>query len=553
MNFIIREYISILKEDGELDSLLTDLFFEQGFTIKYKPEKGRQYGVDILAEKKEKGKTSELKIVTVKRGNINRNAWDGNSNAVKQSIEDIIDTYIPTHLTKREQKLPITITLSTNGNISQNLNLVWTSFKEKYAKKNITIDFLGIDDISSQINEEFLFDTLLDSENQALFRKTLAFVDLTDYHFHHYIKLLDNLLNAIPSKKRDLQKLLRLIKLLLDLMFKWSEDLRNLKSAVTLSHITLLKSYSYLLRDKKMDLKYVQEEYFKIYNLSRLIAVGYFNKVSDHYFVEQSIQRYSRNHFEYGLRSWEELGMISLLGHFEIQQYWVNLQSKNEEGQRIFLGSMSNVSKALITFIDENPSLNYPLYDDHLIEFNLAMQFLRMYQKDEFCLKWINKILISLHNQYRIKNLFPLFRQDYEKLVDIYFGKSEQKLESSMLFANIFDWCVILNSEDTYNKVVELINSLEEKISIQTWYPTSDTVDICLMENYSRKSGNVFSFKEIPSFQEYKKTLIELKEKFVKAEEFNPFASGLEVLHHISSFHFKELPLPYFAHRYVED
>lgn len=552
MNFIIREYISILKEDGELDSLLADLFFEQGFTIKYKPEKGRQYGVDILAEKKEKQKTSEIKIITVKRGNINRNAWDGSSNAVKQSIEDIIDTYIPTHLTKKEQILPITITLATNGNISQNLNLVWTAFKEKYNKKNITINFLGIDDISSQVNEEFLFDTLLDNENQALFRKTLAFMDLTDYHYHHYIRLLDNLLSVMPSRKRDLQKLLRLVKLLLDLMFKWSVDLGNLKSAVTLSHITLLKANSYLAKDKKLSLKHVQEEYFKIYELSRLIAVGYYNKVNDHYFVEQSIQRYSRNHLEYGLRSWEELGLISLLGHFELQQYWANIQSKNEEGQKIFLGSMSNVSKALTTFIDKNPSLNYPLYDDHLIEFNLAMQFLRMYQKDEFCLQWINKILISLHNQYRIKNLFPLFRQDYEKLVDIYFGKSEQKLESSMLLASILDWCVILKSEDTYNKVLELIDLLDEKISIQTWYPTSETLDICLSENYSRKSGNIFSFKSIPSYQEYKKTMIELRGKFVKAEEFKPFASGMEVLHHIASFHFKQLPLPYFSHRLVK-
>ncbi len=553
MNFIIREYISILKEDGELDSLLADLFFEQGFTIKYKPEKGRQYGVDILAENKEKGKTTAIKIITVKRGNINRNSWDGNSNAVKQSIEDIIDTYIPTHLTKKEQELPITITLATNGTISQNLNLVWTAFKEKYTNKNIAIDFLGIDDISSQVNEEFLFDTLLDNENQALFRKTLAFMDLTDYQYQHYIQLLDNLLSVIPFRKRDLQKLLRLIKLLLELMFKWSIELGNIKSAVTLSHITLLKVQSYLARNEKLNIKYVQKEYFKIYELSRLIAVGYYNKVSDHYFVEQSIQRYSKNHLEYGLRSWEELGLLSLMGHFELQQYWGNLQSKNKEGQKIFLASMSNVSEALVTFIDKNTSLNYPLYDDHLIEFNLAMQFLRMYQKDEFCLLWINKILISLHNQYRIKKLFPLFRQDYEKLVDIYFNKSEQKLESSMLLASILDWCVIFKSEDTYNKVVELIDILNEKISIQTWYPTTETVDICLSDNYSRKSGNIFSFKNVPSYEEYKKTLLELKEKFVKAEDFKLFSSGMEVLHHIASFHFKQLPLPYFSHRLVKD
>lgn len=552
MNFIIREYISILKEDGELDSLLADLLFEQGYTIKYKPEKGRQYGVDILAFKKEKQKVVEIRILTVKRDNITRSAWNGSVNAAKQSLEEILEVYLNKHLTQQEQKLPIRITLATNGVISQNLDLDWTSFKEKHSKDNIVIDFLGIDDITNQVKDDFLFDTLLDKENQALFRKTLAFMDLTDYQYHHYIQLLDALFDKAILRKRELQKLIRLIKLLLDLMFKWSDEVGNLKSAVTLSHITLLKTYNFLTKSNKLKLKYIQEEYFKIYSLSRLIAVDYYNKVNDHYFVEQSVQRYSKNHLEYGLRTWEELGLISILGHFELQQYWVYLQTKNKAGQEIFLRSLTDVNKSLTSFISKNSSLNYPLYDDHLIEFNLAMQFLRMYQKDDFCLNWIEKILISLHNQYRIKQLFPLFRPDYEKLVDIYFGKSKQKLESSMLLASILDWCIILDSEETYDKVIELIKLFEEKISIQTWYPTEDTVDICLAEGYCAKSGNVFSFKNIPSFKEYKNNIIELREKFVEAREFKPYNLGMEVLHHIASFHHKQLPLPYLYHRFVK-
>ena len=553
MNFIIREYISILKEDGELDSLLGDLLFEQGYSVKYKPEKGRQYGVDIYAEKKSNNKVSEIKIITAKRGNINRKEWDGNSNAVKQSIEDIIDTYIPTHLTEKEQKLPIKITLATNGNISQNLTLVWRAFIKKHNRNNISIDFLGIDDITNQVKDEFLFDSLLDKDNQALFRKTMAFMDLSDYQYHHFEELLDSLFSNATTKKRELQKLLRLIKLLLDLLFKWSNEAGNLKSAVTLSHITLLKTYSFLEQNKKLDLKYAREEYFKIYDLGRLIAVNYFNKVNDHYFVEQSLQRYSRNHIEYGLRSWEELGLIAILGHFELEQYRLYYQLQNEEGQKVFLGSLENVNKAIIAFITKNPSLNYPLYDDHLIEFNLAMHFLKMNQKDEFCLNWIHKMLIALHNQYHIKNLFPLFRRDYEKLVEIYFGKSVQKLESSMLLANLLDWSIIFDSKETFNKIVDFIKIFDKKISIQTWYPTQETVPIALKENYCIESGNVFSFKNIPSFEEHKNNMLVLKEKFVKSIEFKPFSEGKETLHHIASYHHKQLPLPYLSHRFVNE
>ena len=121
-----------------------------------------------------------------------------------------------------------------------------------------------------------------------------------------------------------------------------------------------------------------------------------------------------------------------------------------------------------------------------------------------------------------------------------------------MLLASILDWCIILDSEETYDKVIELIKLFEEKISIQTWYPTEDTVDICLAEGYCAKSGNVFSFKNIPSFKEYKNNIIELREKFVEAREFKPYNLGMEVLHHIASFHHKQLPLPYLYHRFVK-
>ena len=49
MNFLTSEYIALLKEDGELDALLIDVLISKGITPISKPQKGRQYGVDIAA------------------------------------------------------------------------------------------------------------------------------------------------------------------------------------------------------------------------------------------------------------------------------------------------------------------------------------------------------------------------------------------------------------------------------------------------------------------------------------------------------------------------
>lgn len=49
MKLILAEYINSLKEDGELDKVIQDILRANGVEIFSRPERGRQYGVDIYA------------------------------------------------------------------------------------------------------------------------------------------------------------------------------------------------------------------------------------------------------------------------------------------------------------------------------------------------------------------------------------------------------------------------------------------------------------------------------------------------------------------------
>lgn len=551
MNFIIRDYISILKEDGELDLLLVDLLFCQGYAIQYKPVKGRQYGVDILATKKKNGKLSHFLIVTVKRGDITRKVWDGSSNATKQSLDDIIEVYIPKQLTPKERKVPINIVLATNGHIVQNLSLNWTSYKEKVSNYGYNLDFWGIDDISNSISEEYLYDSVLKETDQTLFRKTLMFLDLPDHNHEHYNELIDSILDVSLSQTRDIQRRLRLLRLLLSIIFQWSNKINNLRPIIDISHISVLKSFSYLEDIECLNKREIVREYYQIQKLSRDIAVAYFNKVANHYSVEHSLNRYAGNHIESNFRCWEELGFISILALFELNNYQIACTLKDKAQQEIYSDSLNEVGKSLNTFIKTYTSLNNPLYDDQLIEINMAMQVLRWCGKGFLGIQWIDNIIISMYNQYKLKKMFPLFRPNYDNLIDIYFGKKQQKIESSMLLASLLDWAVIFDSEITYNKIKEFVEIFESKISIQTWYPSKESSIKYLKKNYSTETGNVYSFKKIPTFDEYRNDLIELREKFIKQDDFAAFNKGLEFLHSISSFHHRQLPMPYLSHRFV--
>ena len=82
MRLIVKEYILQLKEKDELDTLLSQIFEEKGYAAVSQPRTGnRQYGVDIQLHNKE-----ELIFLVIKQGDIDRKVWDGDTNAVRQSL-----------------------------------------------------------------------------------------------------------------------------------------------------------------------------------------------------------------------------------------------------------------------------------------------------------------------------------------------------------------------------------------------------------------------------------------------------------------------------------
>lgn len=100
MKLVIAEFLRTLKERDELDRLLPDLLIEMGYVPLAKPQTGnRQFGVDIAARGKDpRSGNEELLLAVVKQGNIGRTEWDGNDQAVRQSINEILDVYLKSHV-----------------------------------------------------------------------------------------------------------------------------------------------------------------------------------------------------------------------------------------------------------------------------------------------------------------------------------------------------------------------------------------------------------------------------------------------------------------------
>ena len=120
MKLLFRTYLASLREREELDAILPDLLSELGYTVYSRPQRGTtQSGVDVAAVGKDDDGERKLFLFSVKQGDLTRQSWDGTPQALRSSLNEILDTYIPTKIPKRYQKLKIVICLVFGGDMQE--------------------------------------------------------------------------------------------------------------------------------------------------------------------------------------------------------------------------------------------------------------------------------------------------------------------------------------------------------------------------------------------------------------------------------------------------
>ena len=243
MRLIVREYLSMLKESGELDYLMGDLLLSMDIEPISKAQIGvRQYGVDLagVGPDPDDNRTEKVFLFTIKAGDINRNNWDTKKQDVRPSLNEILDVYIPNHLDSNYQQLPKKIVVCCNGDRKQEVEENWSGFTEQNAKTpELEFDFWGADKLSLYVERYFLDEYLFPESARKKMRRSLALVGLPEYDLSHFYALVEETLferNLPKSRSRSAKKkrlkAVRLIHLALRIIFKWAQEEGNLKPAL---------------------------------------------------------------------------------------------------------------------------------------------------------------------------------------------------------------------------------------------------------------------------------------------------------------------------------
>jgi hypothetical protein len=569
MRLVIREYLSMLKESGELDTLLPDLLIEMGIIPLTRPGKGnRQDGVDIPAAgiDPEDG-LQKLFLLTVKRGDITRDEWDKAPNGVRASLNEIIEGYLRTRVRPEHEALTKKIILVTGGGLKENVAQNWTNYVHeqtqihpKYGK--IEFAFWGGDELAPYIEKYLLDEYLFAESSRNNLRKTIALADQNEDEPRHYYKLIEEILfssNFPKDKKKESvvkrQKVINLLNLSLNIVFYWCKEADNLRPSLLCAERSLLRTWDWMRKLDVLECKKTVEGFQNLFFTYIKIGRTYIVKLQPHCFVRDGFFGYGGDELEYPLRTFEVIGIIGSLG---IAHCYCAYFSQSEEMKREYVDQTMAIKETIAALIENNPAGHSPRYDEHGIDIILGilgLLSLNSASHRNVVEDWVTRLGKVIIRGYQLGKYFPIASDSYEQLVALQFGQAppkEKLMELSTILPMLADWYVILDLDTDYLSFQEAIAKVLTSTNLQYWFPDETTDDYIYACNAGYKSGiTASSIKLSESIEQHKIMITNLLENYNEYKHLSCFNYGFPILAIISSRHFRTPVIPVFWQCYI--
>lgn len=550
MQLIIKQYLTLLKESGELDRLLPDLLLSMGIEPISRAQIGpRQYGVDVAAVGKDEDGKTKYFIFTIKQGDIGRVDWDGTPQSIRPSLEEIKDVYISSHIEKKYQNIPKKIIVCTGGEKKQEVAANWSGYVNKSQVDGILeYGFWGGDKLSLLLEEYLFNESIIPSELQSRLRKVLALIADSDYDLSDY----DSILKAMfldtdhgnlkkESGQKKARKAFRTISLCQSIIYFWAKNEGNLKPAINCSERTVLYAWDYIRRNELFDNRRIVSIFNDLYRMLIQIYSDYFIKVQQHCYVRNGFVGYGRHSIQENLNIFEHLGFLSLTGLLCVSQGAANKDAGLNENSQV-------VSEAVIAFLKNHMATESPCYDGHVIEISATILFLSCLGEKDFIENWIEEMIKTVAFSYRnMGRNFPIQSDSFDDLVALNVAGTKTKeelFELSTLLPTLAYWCISLGFESTYQVIRKVVADVFPECTLQIWYPDSDTEGLLYINKASRTGAVDAPMELVEDIEEMKERIKKVQKNTVSIKDISSIKYGCWILPIIASRQYRTPFLP---------
>lgn len=565
-NLIVREYLSSLKEDKELDYLFPILLSLMGFRIiqTAKESKGQsQYGKDIIAVGKDDNGV-EYKWYFELKGYSDKDITQANyfkPDGIRESIIEARDTAFTDSSIIGFNELPKKIVIVHNGVLKTNIRNTFEGFITREFKEG-EFERWDIYYLTDLFSEFFFNENLLsDPTSNKLLKKTLAFLDSPDNDYKEFKELVTIQFDKVSKVKgRALKKLFATLNLLNSIIFHYSKENDYLVPAKECSKFLILKTWHWILENNLDSKKVIIKEFKKLLYSQLQIFNAYFRKT-------YSVARLENGLFFEGGNFFEEIGYpLRCFEYIDDSIYYCRLRNTVFESKNP-LSIVNKQKDLIIELIENNNGFYRPLLDNHSIPIiQLFIFFLEnnsLRKKDvQFLGKYLHQVVNDIKINKLRNNRLPELYNKIDLLIEFVATKKKPKEycdTSSVLLAILLELSVVFKSELIFKEILSIV---DEKLSLQIVSIDSSKYDIeqLLFEKHlhqeyfvdciERVDNGLKLLKDDANFEKFRTLIIGKKEM---PKEYKTDKLGLSCLRYLAHSYFKNELLPEEWRTLIED
>lgn len=506
MKLLVRQHLYGMKERGGLDVLLPQLLSQMGFEVIHHPRiGGRQAGVDVAAvgPDPDANDRQTLHLFVIKSGDVGRGDWDGSLQAVRPSLGEVVDDYIPNRVPAQFRSLPIAVCVCMGGEIQEGVRAQWKGFADREGSDQIAFREWNGERLANLIMSGLLSAELLDPAHRAHFQKAVALVSEPDASYDNFRALLDVLSEDINDGPHGTTRL-RQMMICLWILVGNGLDAGNLDAPYRACELAMLHAWDAHRRggdDMAAAHRKVREEVLDH-------VLGLYLTVADRLIVEKigphaskrhalSASVRSRSALDVNLALFETMGRTVLLG---LWHHYLVCVSDGDE-QVAHLRKRDAIVDIVIGMINANPTLVMPMRDDHQIEIGLLMLLAQGSGRIASVDGYLQEIGNRLAYRYVRRRLWLTHFQDYRELLrhpvnrgNDYFQRSTR---GSVLVPFVLTGLERLGATEAHSFLLHVVRQHLGHMTQQLWVPSEETDNVLWRQGRSIGYGIPVGIGEI--------------------------------------------------------
>lgn len=486
MKLLIKEYLSALKERGELDVILPDLLSEMGLHVFSRPAVGvRQNGVDLAAIGVDADGIKKVFLFTVKSGDLKRQDWDSTTQAVRPSLNEMLDSYVPRRIPNQYADLPVAICVVIGGDVDQNVDTDLSDYERRNTTDSIEFQRWDGDRLANLMLTAVLGENVVSGDARTSFRKSVAMLDEPDAAYKYFSEMLRKLRLDMGDRQKDRVTLVRQLNLCCWVLYAWSREAENLEAPYRCSELAMLYGWdicaSYLPR-RTAPAKAMAAAMTNLIRLHLNIANEFVvKKLLPHAMVRDGLATAVNSSFalDVNLSLFESIGRLSLTGIW-IQFFLDRNAGLTNDDKAKLNNDLDQYTDSFIQILNNNGALRSPIRDDHSIEIGLACILLAQRKRLDVIRDWTHQVLSASLFALQTNGAYPCALNEYHELAEHpKSGSDRDYFESatagSTLIPTLCVWQKLANPSVSFAGIPDIIEKCIPHCTMQFWIPNESS------------------------------------------------------------------------------